>query len=357
MRRPGVILLAATLCLGTVAVTHPVFAKSAKSANSTKKGGGGAKGAAPPTAELAKLKAIKLGDPKAGSFSWGMSSTEVLEKAQMAISARYRERIEAAKADPGKQQRIRDELEKETKALKNSLTKFDGQKSGWDVSIIGPEFAQNNGEAVIQAKEEVWTRYFFFFEDRLYKMFLAFNKEVIGEKSFRDFGKEMADKYGTPRESYRDEKQRGGVKRVLDHYEWAASGGDGLKLVDRSEFYGVFCLVISDVRVLDSVASKRKMTNSDSGEKDSLVESVVNSKDNGKDGNDDIIDRLTGREVKRPGDEQKHGDIIVPMPAAPSPADVNSSSKSESKAEAKKSGKKGKEEKEKKGGESGGLEL
>ena len=70
-------------------------------------------------------------------------------------------------------------------------------------------------------KEDVWTRYFFFFEDQLYKMFLAFNKDVIGDKSFRDFGKEMAAKYGNPREVYRDEKQKGGVKRTLDHFEWA----------------------------------------------------------------------------------------------------------------------------------------
>lgn len=321
MRRPAVILLAATFVLGSAGAASSGFAKSAK-----KKGAATAKAAAPPSAELDKLKAIKLGDPKAGLFAWGMSPNEVLEKAEGAVTARYRERAEAAKADPGKQQRIRDELEKEKAALRKSFTKFEGQKSGWDVSIIGPEFAQNNGESVIQLKEDIWTRYFFFFEDRLYKMFLAFNKDVIGDKSFRDFGKEMGAKYGPPREVYRDEKMHGGVKRVLDHFEWAVSGEDLLKLVDRSEFYGIFCLVISDARVLDSVFSKRKITNPGTTEKDSLVESVLGSKDNGRDSNDDIIDRLTGKEVTKPGDEKRHGDIAVPMPSTPTPEDLSGSS-------------------------------
>jgi hypothetical protein len=338
MRRSGVILLALVLSAGLTA-TGTAFAKS--------KHKGGSKGAAPPSAELNKLKAIKLGDPKAGVFSWGMSPDEVFEKVKGALEARYQKAIDESRADPGKQQRIRDERAKEIAAVKKSLTNFDGQKSGWDVSIIGPEFMQNNGEAVLQAKEEIWTRYFFFFEGHLYKMFLAFNKDTIGNKSFRDFGKEMAAKYGAPREVYRDEKEHGGVKRVLDHYEWAVSGGDQLKLVDRSEFYGVFCLVLQDARMAEQVAEKRKVTNPGNVEKDALVEAVVNAKESAQDSNDDIIDRVTGHQIKRPGDEEKHGDIVVPMPNAPSPSDVNGPSE--------KSSKKGKKEEKKASGS--GLEL
>ncbi len=55
----------------------------------------------------------------------------------------------------------------------------------------------------------------------------------------------MEAKYGHAKEVYRDEKVMDGVKHILDHYEWSA-GGDKLRLVDRSEFYGVYCLVLSD---------------------------------------------------------------------------------------------------------------
>jgi hypothetical protein len=347
MRRPAVTLFAVTFALGiSLGASRVSLAKG--------KGGGGGKGAAPPTAELAKLKAIRLGDPKAGVFTWGMSPQEVLEKGKTTIEAKYKDRIDASKADPGKQQRLRDAQRKEIDELNKNYTKFEGQKTGWDVSIIGSEFAQNNGEAVIPLKEDVWTRYFFFFEEHLAKIFIAFNKEAIGDKSFRDFGKEMAAKYGTPREVYRDEKQRGGMKRVLDHFEWAVSGGDSLKLVDRSEFYGVYCLVLSDATAEQRIVAKRKITNPGTVEKDSLVEAVVNSKDQGVDSNDDIIDRVTGHEVKKPGSEPKHGDIQVPMPPAPTPADVNSGSGKKGKEAPAKKEKPAKEEKK---GAGSGLEL
>lgn len=315
MRSSRITLFALAIALGITA--QVAWAKK----------GGGAKGsgpaATPPAAELKKLKAIRLGDPKAGLFTWGMNPDDVFAKAKSGIEARYQDRIDGSRADPGKQQRIRDEREKEIKAVKASFTKFEGQKSGWDVSIIGSEFVQNNGEGVIQVKEDVWTRYFFFFEDKLYKMFLAFNKDMIGDKSFRDFGKEMAAKYGTPREVYRDEKQKGGMRRMLDHFEWAVSGTDALKLVDRSEFYGVYCLVLTDSSVADSVLAKRKVTNPATVHKDALVEAVVNDKESANDSNEDIIDRVTGHEVKKPGEETRHGNIVVPSPSgstSPPPA-------------------------------------
>ena len=70
--------------------------------------------------------------------------------------------------------------------------------------------------------------------------------------------------------------------------------------------------------------------------------------------NDDIIDRVTGKETKKPGSEDKHGDIIVPMPAAPSPSDVNAGGGKKSKKGDK--DKVAKEPQEKKAANSG-LEL
>ena len=148
------------------------------------------------SAEVNKLKAVRLGDPKAGTFKWGMKPEEVMAQVRTAVEAKYEARIDKARQDPGLQQRIRDEMARELTAVKKSYTKFEGQKSGWDVSIVGPEFQQNTAEAVLVTKEDIWTRYFFFFEDGLYKMFLAFNKDAIGGKSFQEFGKGMEAKYG-----------------------------------------------------------------------------------------------------------------------------------------------------------------
>jgi hypothetical protein len=323
MRITGAFGLALSLAVAVVGNSGTSVAKGAKGGS---KGGGSAPTAS--AAEVAKLKAVRLGDPKAGTFKWGMKPEEVMAQARTAVEAKYEPRVEKAKQDPGLQQRLRDEMTREIAAVKKSFTKFEGQKTGWDVSIIGPEFQQNTGEAVLVTKEDIWTRYFFFFEDGLYKMFLAFNKDALVGKTFQDFGKGMEAKYGNAREVYRDEKQRGsGVRRILDHYEWSAGGGDRLKLVDRSEFYGVFCLVLYDGSVQDRVMDRRKVVNPGDVKRDELVESVTGKEKGGSgssDINDDIIDRVVGKEVKKPGDE-KHADIVVPSQTgkAVSPKEVN----------------------------------
>jgi hypothetical protein len=280
--------------------------------------------------EVNKLKAVRLGDPKAGTFKWGMKPEEVEKLVELQIEKKYQIRIDEARQDPGKQTRIREEMFREVQTVKKSFTKFEGNKSGWDVSIIGPEFEQNTAESVVVTKEDVWTRYFFFFEDGLYKMFLAFNKDALEGKTFQDFGKSMEEKYGRAKEVYRDDKVKGGVRHTLDHFEWSA-GGDRLRLVDRSEFYGVFCLVLVDSDAQHRLAERRKVVNPEGQHVDSLVEAVTAKGDNGRDENDNVIDRLTGREVRKPGDEEKHADIVVPSPTkAPSPAEVNGRSSSSS---------------------------
>jgi hypothetical protein len=334
------------LALSFGAAVFVAGATSHAKGKAAKKGGEGAAPAAS-SSEVDKLKAVRLGDPKAGTFKWAMRPEEVMGLVKTAIEAKYEPRISQAKADPGKQQRIRDELLRESNAAKKSFTKFEGQKTGWDVSIIGPEFQQNTAEAVLVTKEDVWTRYFFFFEDGLYKMFLAFNKDALAGKSFQDFGKMMEAKYGRAREVYRDDKVKGGVKHTLDHYEWSAGGGDRLKLIDRSEFYGVYCLVLYDGSVNSRVNERRKVVNPGEVKKDELVESVTAKETNTRDSNDDIIDRVTGKEVKKPGSDMP-ADIKVPSPSASGgggsskpkkePASASASSSPEKETASKKKG-------------------
>jgi hypothetical protein len=330
MRITGAFALSLSLGAAVAVASAASHAKGA-----AKKGGGGAAPSAS-AAEVNKLKAVRLGDPKAGTFKWGMKPEEVMAQVKTAVEAKYEPRIDKARQDPGLQQRIRDEMARELKAVKTSYTKFEGQKSGWDVSIVGPEFQQNTAEAILVTKEDIWTRYFFFFEDGLYKMFLGFNKDAIGGKTFAEFGKGMEAKYGNGREVYRDDKTRGGVRHLLDHYEWAAGGGDRLKLIDRSEFYGVYCLVLYDGAVQDRVTDRRKVVNPGTVSKDELVESVTGARAKEKSGDidDDIIDRVVGKEVKKPGaDSGKTKDIVVDSANLPKTASASTGSSSSGKKE------------------------
>jgi hypothetical protein len=177
----------------------------------------------------------------------------------------------------------------------------------------------------------------------------------------------MEAKYGNAREVFRDDKTRGGVIHKLDHYEWSAGGGDRLKLVDRSEFYGVYCLVLYDGSVQDRVNARRKVVNPGQVKKDELVESVAGVKDKGTDINDDIIDRVVGKEVRKPGTEPKGQDIAVSasnLPKSSSPSSGSGSGSGEKKKEMSNKSSSGSEEKaadKKKGGKKDnpmdGLEL
>jgi hypothetical protein len=132
-----------------------------------------------------------------------------------------------------------------------------------------------------------------------------------------------------------------------------------LRLVDRSEFYDVFCLVIYDGKVADKQDEIRKARKG--GPKhDNLVEAVTTQSINDRDPNDNVLDQITGKEVLKPG-ERRAADIVVPSPTqpvkAPTPAEVNRKDPGE-KAEKKSAGKKEKSDKPAKpGDETKGLPL
>src|SRR5437764_9922070 len=110
-------------------------------------------------------------------------------------------------------------------------------------------------------------------------------------------------KPGHAKAVYGADMSRGGVTGKPDRYEWSAGGGDRLKLIDRSEFYGVYCLVLYDGSVQDRVNDRRKAVNPGEVKRDELVEGVTgnNAKDRkGTDIDDDIIDRVVGHETKKP---------------------------------------------------------
>ena len=104
MRITGAFVL--SLSLGAAVAV----ASAASHAKGTAKKGGGGSAPAPAPRRSNKLKAVRLGDPKAGTFKWGMKPEEVMAQVKTAIEAKYEARIDKARQDPGLQQRIRDEL-------------------------------------------------------------------------------------------------------------------------------------------------------------------------------------------------------------------------------------------------------
>jgi hypothetical protein len=244
-----------------------------------------------------------------------MNQAQVMEKIFAKIEASYKARKDEAIKDPMRTDMLRNEILADQERIKKSIVRFDGTKSGWDVSIIDKEFLQNNGESMLVNKEAKQTRYFFFMNDALYKMFVAFDKEVLEGKNFEEFGKLIQAKYGKALPVYVDKQIAPGMKeRVLDSYLWRSTQGDGLRLVDRSAFYDVYCLVIYDSAVAEKQEAARKAKIA-AEPKGSFVDSVVSQQPSERDENDNVIDRITGKEVLKPGDRRGGQNIVVPSPA------------------------------------------
>jgi hypothetical protein len=340
------------LSLLAVVLVMP-FAGSASAA--AKKKPAAAKAVSAPMASTSEIDKLK------GDFKWGMSPDDVMAKMVQKLEATFDERLKKTAQDPARQDRVRKEMRAEVEKVKqHSLVKFDGQKTGYDVSIIDQEFGHNVGESMLVAKEDSASRYFFFVNDRLYKMFIAFDKEMLQGKSFKEFGQLMQGRFGKARDIYVDERSKAGVSHKLDHYLWNSKSGDVLRLVDRSSFYDDYCLVIYDGNVARQQAESYK-AHAKGERSDSLVEAITTKPLNNRDENDNVIDRITGQEVHKPGDKAP-GDIVVPMPQnqnvrAPTPAEVNKADMTPPAEEQAKPGKKSKKEKKDDNKPPPGLEL
>jgi hypothetical protein len=281
-------------------------AKAAKAAKAPKN-----KGPAP-VAKESDVKEFK------GEFTWGMSPQQVLEKLYAKIDAAYKDKVEKVRSDPARSDALRRQIKAEKDAVAKSMVKFDGQGQSiaWSTSIIDEEFLPNNAESMLVYREEKSRRYFFFAGDALYKMFVAFDKEVIAGKSFAQFGDLMQQKYGKAQAVYREVVSHGVKEKVLDTFQWRSPQGDGLRLVDRSKFYDVYCLVIYDHNVADRQAEVRK-SRASAVPKGSFVDSVISDKPSDRDENDNVIDRITGKDVLKPGERRgPQQNIKVPSPTA-----------------------------------------
>jgi hypothetical protein len=265
-------------------------------------------------APVAKAEAIS---EIRGDYKWGMKAQDVITLINGRIEATYKDKLAATGADPARNDKLRKQMRDETTRTGKNMVKFDGVKGPWDVSIIDQEIVQNQSMAMLFVKESRSTRYFFFANDSLFKMFIAFDKEMLAGKGFKEFGDIMQFKFGKAQEVWVNQSYLGVKERKLDHLLWRSSTGDGLKLVDRSEFYDVYCLVLADASVDGRLMAARREAEANQPRGD-ILDNIMNSKPSDRDENDNVIDRITGTQTLKPGERRAaEQNIKVPSPTQP----------------------------------------
>jgi hypothetical protein len=285
MRVLGVLCALSLALSPALSDAAPKGKKAAKAAKKDKK----------PVEKQASEQTKKAIGELAGRYKWGMTSQQVVEMLTGDIKKSYDEKFKKTRA-PAEQDRLRAEMNADITKLRESLVKFEGQRTSWDISLVDKEFAHRNNESMMIYWEPTQRRFLFFHEDKLWKQFIALNAELFEGKTFADFATMVSARYGEPKRVTSTDL-RG--KEVLDHLEWPPAGDFLLRAVDHTNLYGNFCLVLSQKSVLENMDKLRAAANPDKGYKSGIDQVMKGGKGAKGDGNTDVVDQITGKQQQK----------------------------------------------------------
>jgi hypothetical protein len=202
-----------------------------------------------------------------GGFKFGMTKDEVIAVFSKQLDERYDEKIKAT-TDLAAQDHLRREKKSEVARLEGSYIKFETSKpSPWDVSIVEEEFAHNTNESMLERWENQGgknqRRFFFFFDGKLWKMFVSLDVSILPEdkKNFATFQSVMEGKYGP------GDVEGGKITWHTDEFEARA--------VDKLKTYDALALVIEDPRVRHQVDTTRVAKAPPRKEGNPMIKSVI----------------------------------------------------------------------------------
>jgi len=227
-----------------------------------------AKKAGPPPMVSAEHK--KALAEKFGGFKFGMTKDEVLGVLQKQIDERYEDKIKGT-TDIAVQDRYRKDKKTELNRVSQSYISFDAKTSPWDVSIVEGEFQHNTNESMMERWENEGgknqRRFFFFYDQKLWKMYLSLDVSMIPEekRNFETFKGVMEGQYGT-----------GAVEGST--ISWRAGEFD-VRAVDRLKDYGALGLAVEEPTVRTSVMATREQHKVPDKQNNSIINSVID-KDN-----------------------------------------------------------------------------
>lgn len=266
MRRIARSALFISLALGLA--SGPVLAKAPKKAAPAKKAPGPKKAAPakPAVAPMVDAEHKKALAEKFGGFKFGMSKDEVLKVLQKQIEDRFEEKIKAT-TDMAQQDKFRKERKAELARIAQTYVRFDGKKTGWDVSIIENEFAHGTGESMMERWENENgknnRRFFFFKDEKLWKMYISLDVSMIPEekRNFDTFKGVMESQYG---------------KGLVDGgtISWRAGEFDA-RAVDRLRDYGALGLVVEDPKVRTELVAAREAVAPKKAETPSVIKAII----------------------------------------------------------------------------------
>jgi hypothetical protein len=169
-------------------------------------------------------------------LTWGESHFKVMKYIEKLIKKRYKTAISSS-FDGLKADKLRREMKAEIDSLKDHYVEFNGQRTGYAVTFIKDDFAQNNGETMLKFDEGSRQRYFFFRYDELWKIVVSY--PVMPDSSFESFLKQVQGKYGRAKKQDWETPHGGGRHLVRALWE---DDKTRLVLENKASFYGCYVM-------------------------------------------------------------------------------------------------------------------
>lgn len=250
------------------------------------------------TAKQKKVKKVKGKIPNCAEIesqmeglTWGMHYKNVMDIFEKKVRAKYEPLIKEARGAV-EEDHIRMQMSQEISKITNNYVVFDGKRTGFEGSLIEPEFTHNNGESLIMWDAGKYVEYLFFFNDRLWKRYRSFRKDSFQDDiTFEKYLGTLENRFGPGLEVRNEDDEL--VEEIWQNDDTYMSAQD------KSGFYGVYCLVFASKVTEENIARLRPNKNRSDGKVDSNVSSMVGSVTSGDvvDHESSVIDSFTGKSV------------------------------------------------------------
>jgi len=193
-----------------------------------------------------------------GEYRWGMSTKDVFKLLSREIEKQYAEKQKQAGEDAMAQDDARAWRSEQLQDLKANHVRFKAaSKHRWGVSLIQYEYADDSNEEMLWIKDNPSLRkYFFFKDDRLWKIFYAYSPDTWPGKTYADVVEERFKKWFglSPKDQVKQDPET--AAPLVRYYEWKSSDGDFIRSFDMTAVQGVMGLAVLDANADDSMVDR-----------------------------------------------------------------------------------------------------
>lgn len=234
-------------------------------------------------------------DPSWVRLEFGANYEGLLEFLKARTAGFYQARI-ANTLDVAEADKLKKAMEATISGLGRDYVVFDGQRSGWDVSVVRGEFAHNSGESMLHIQEGKVHYHFFLFKGAFYKLV-----RCETEKPVTAWYNDLIKTYGQPKVvEFHDPETKGAVKRA----EWEA-GSLRFALEDKTQLYQCVVLRWVSKSLEEAVLAERKKVGSETSSINPLVQEAAQP--GSEDDSFNPVDEILGRTPPGQKEEKPKG--------------------------------------------------